>query len=424
MELKYGRGSIGFEPGPGVVGVVEPRPADVRPVEDLLKQSFASPIGQDRLRAVLRRNKPGDVVIIVSDITRKIANYEEILKFLVAELVDGGIDEKNITFVVALGTHRVHTAEENKRLYGALLDNFDFLDHDCRGDVVLVGKTSTGLEVSVNRRVEEADFVIATGRVDFHYLAGYSGGRKSVLPGVASYETIRRNHSKLVRNGVFVARGQGNIIAEEMAEAARLLGIDHLLNVVETPQRETSMVFCGDSESAFNRAVDCLIEQRRSILAEPADCAVVSAGGFPNDRDFYHTHKAMNLAMLCLKPRGTIVLAGECGDGVGNEPFARLMTENDLDALLHYPEERIEVGGHRAFLTAKILKDHRVYACTGLDPDTVRRMKFTPVQSIDQGIDGARSEHGNDMKMVVVPNGGAVLPVFGSPENKSSHTGG
>ncbi|UCD19334.1 MAG: nickel-dependent lactate racemase [candidate division WOR-3 bacterium] len=424
MDLKYGKGSIRFEPPPGMMGVVEPRTAEVRPVRVLLKESFSSPVGQAALGRALRRNKPGDVVIIVSDITRKISNYEEILSFLVAELVDAGVDEKNISFVVALGTHRRHTDSESSQLYGRLRDEFSFLEHDCHRDLVPLGQTSTGLEVSINRRVQEADFVIATGRVGFHYLAGYSGGRKSILPGVAAYETIRSNHSKLVRNGVFVGKREGNIIAEEMADAGRLLAVDFLLNVVEASDRETARIFCGHHEHAFDEAVKYLIRTRGSRIPELADCAIVSAGGYPGDRDFYHTHKAINLAMLCLNRHGSIILAGECAEGFGNEKFMELMLNNELNELIHHPEEKIEVGGHRAYLTAKILKDHRVYVCADLDPVILKRMKFTPVQNIQQGIDAVVRENGSDLKTLVVPDGAAVLPLFNGRKNVVFPTGG
>lgn len=401
---------MSFDPPPGLIGVAEPKIGEARPLDTLLKESFSKPVGLANLNKVLRGNKPRDVVIIVSDITRKIANYADILRFLVAELVDAGIDERNVSFVVALGTHRPHTAEENSLLYGKLCDDFAFLQHDCQHDFKRIGTTSTGLEVSVNRRVAEADFVIATGRIGFHYLAGFSGGRKSILPGVASYETIRNNHKKLVRNGVFVGRVENNIIAREMAEAADLFGIGYLLNVVETPDHKTEVIFCGHHTHAFDEAVDFFVSRRRSNIGELADCAIVSAGGYPNDKDFYHTHKAMNLAMLGLKDTGSIILVGQCVEGFGNERFMRLMRENNIDGLVEYPEEKIEVGGHRAFLTAKILKRHRVYACTDLDPAELKAISFTPIHNIQQGIDAVKKEQHNSFRTLIVPDGQAVLP--------------
>jgi nickel-dependent lactate racemase len=262
----------------------------------------------------------------------------------------------------------------------------------------------------VNRRVKEADFVIATGRVDFHYLAGFSGGRKSILPGVASYETIRNNHKKLVRSGVDIGCSDGNIIAQEMAEAAGLVGIDYLLNVVETPKRHIAQIFSGDPSGAFQEAVIFFTAARQVGIPVQADCVIVSAGGFPQDKNFYHTHKSINLAMHALTQSGSIILIGQCAEGFGNEKFMQLMLENELESLLHFPEEKIEVGGHRAFLTAKILKAHRVYALTDLDADIVRKIGFNPIQSIDEGVDAVKREQGDGLKTYVIPNGKAALP--------------
>jgi nickel-dependent lactate racemase len=412
MELRYGNGSIEIHTPPGFLGSIMPAVNAVNSVDVLLKESFMDPIGLVRLKHVVCKNKPGDVVIIVSDKTRNIANYAQILNFLVSELVDAGVDEKNIEFVVALGTHRAHTPQEDERIYGTLTRDFRFMQHDCHGDMVPVGKTSTGLDVAVNRRVQEADFVIATGRVDFHYFAGYSGGRKSVLPGIASYDTIRNNHKKLTRDGVWIAQLHGNIIAQEMAEAAGLLGIDFLLNVVETPDGNTARVFCGHNVRAFEEAVKYLSSTRRVVIGERADCVVVSAGGFPNDRDFYEAHKSMNLALSALKEEGSIILVGQCEEGFGNNQFMQLMLDHDLDSLLQFPEEKIEVGGHRAFVTARILKHHRVYALTGLDADMLRKIHFTPIQDIEQGLTTVGKERGAGFKTMVVPNGKTVLPLL------------
>ena len=424
MDLRYGRGRISIQTPPGFIGTVELRKRSVNPLDTLLKESILKPIRQIRFKELLRKNRPGDVVIIVSDKTRKIANYERILKFIVAELVDAGVDEKNVEFVVALGTHTAHSDEENRQLYGTLIDDFRFTQHDCHADLVSVGKTTTGLEVGVSRRVHGADFVIATGRVDFHYLAGYSGGRKSVLPGIAAYETIRGNHRKLMRGGVWVGQFEGNVIAQEMAEAGDLLGIDYLFNVVENPAGETEMLFAGHARHAFHEAVDCFSRARSVPIAEPADCVIVSAGGYPNDRDFYHTHKSMNLAMSALKNEGSIILVGQCEGGFGNERFMELMIDNKIDHLVDFPEEKIEVGGHRAFLTARILKQCRVFAMTDLDPEIVKKIHFVPVQSVEQAVGEVRKKYGAGMKTLVVPNGKAVLPVLNGRMKNSSSLGG
>lgn len=424
MDLRYGKGMISIKTPPGFLGSLEPRVSAVRSLDILLKERFCQPVGQVRLKELIRKNKPGDIVIIVSDKTRKIANYEQILRFMLGELVDAGIDEKHIEFVVALGTHHAHSDEENRHQYGKLVGAFRFTQHNCHSELVSLGKTTTRLDVQVSRRVHDADFVIATGRVDFHYLAGYSGGRKSVLPGIASYETIRNNHKKLMRQGVCVGQLDGNVIAQEMAEACDLLGIDYLINVVETPDGDTAQLFVGHQTHAFHEAVQYFSRARQVSIREPADCVIVSAGGYPNDRDFYHTHKSINLAMSALKENGSIILIGKCQGGFGNEKFMELMLGNKVDQLVDFPEEKIDVGGHRAFLTARILKRHRVFAVTDLDAEMVRKIHFVPVESVEQAIGEVMKTYGDGMKTIIVPNGKAVLPLLNGKMKNFKSLGG
>ena len=413
MKLKYGTSAITCNvPEKNLLAILEPKLDEPLKIEELLKSGITAPIGAPRLVKLLRRNRPKDFVILVSDISRSIANYQKILRFLIGEIVDAGVDEKNIHFIIAIGTHRLHTLEENKRLYGRLLDEFEFTFHNCHNELVRIGKTSTNLLVEVNRRAKEADFVILTGRVDFHYLAGFSGGRKSILPGISSYNTIRANHSKLCRPGVAIAELKNNIIAQELAEAAELFKPDYLVNVVETPTRKTSRVFFGNPRFAFEQAVEYFCTQRKQTITQPADAVLVSAGGYPYDKNFYNSHKSLNLAIRTLKPGGSIILIARCQEGIGNEKFLKLMQENNIDQLLDYPEDKIEVGGHRAFVTARILKEHKIYVLSELEPEIVKSIGFKPIIQLNDAIEEIKKESGNDYKLYIIPNGKTVLPVL------------
>ena len=413
MKLKYGENLINFEISrKNLLGELKPTNNSIKPLNNLLKDSILNPIGKPRLIDLLRKNKPTDLVIIVSDITRSIANYSKILKFLAEEIIDAGIDEKNIEFMVALGTHRKHTDEENKQLYGDLVSDFLFSFHDCHNNHVSIGKTNTDLEIQVNKRVRNADFVIATGRINFHYLAGFSGGRKAILPGISSYETIRRNHCKLRRNNVAFGQTQNNIISHEMDEASRLFGIDYLLNVVETTEKETERIFCGDSVLAFEQGVEFFRTKRISKISRKADCAIVAPGAYARDKTFFFSHKSINSAINAVKKGGAIILIAQCEQGFGNEKFLNYMLKNKLDELLGYPEEKIEIGGHRAFVTAKILKDYKVYVLSDLESKILSQMHFIPIKSLDDGIDQIRENYGEEFKAYILPDGQSVLPVI------------
>lgn len=413
MHFKFGTADIECSiPDHNVLGVIEPHRVQIRPYVELMKESLLDPIGKPRLRTMLRKDRPGDVVIIVSDRTRRIAHYAEILDLLIGELVDAGVDERNIEFLVALGTHRRHTDEENRHLYGDLLDAVKFSFHDCHKDLVNIGTTSTGLDVLVNERAYNAEFVIATGKIDFHYMAGYSGGRKAVLPGIAGYDTIRGNHCKLRRDGVVQGTIEGNVIAREMHEAAQLFGLDYLVNIVETPGNETCGIFCGDPFGAFEQGLATFKKQRFVTVPQRADCAFVSGGGDPGDRTFYVGHKVINNVIPVVKPGGVVVLIAQCAQGVGNDAFLRFLSDRTVDDLLCAPEHMITIGGHRAYQTARLLRDYTIIVVSDIKEKVLSSMKFNVVSNISAALDQVKDRAGNDFTCYVVPDGHTVMPVM------------
>lgn len=415
MRLKFGITDIECTlPDKNVLGIIEPRRPSIRPYDELLKQSLLDPIGKPRLKTMLRKNRPGDVVIIVSDKTRQIAHYREVLDLLIGEIVDSGVDERAIECIIALGTHRRHTEEENQRVYGDLLEKVKFSFHDCHKDLVRIGAVSTGLEVFVNKRAHDADFVIATGKIDFHYMAGFSGGRKAVLPGIAGYDTVRANHCKLKRDGVALGSVQGNIIAQEMHEAALLFGLDYLMNVVETPDHETCGILCGDSVQAFEHGVSVFREHRVIPVSGPADCAIVSSGGDPGDRYFYGGHKALDNVVPVVKSGGRIILVAQCGKGMGNEEFHSLLSEHTVDDLLCASEEGITIGGHRAYHTARLLHGYTIIVISDLDQKEILNIHFKAAPDLAAAIEQVKNHSGDNFTCYVVPNGHTVLPVIHS----------
>lgn len=412
MRLNFGAKSIDVTlPDQNVLGIIEPQRPMVQPYDVLVKESLLNPIGKDRLSTLLHKNRPGDVVIIVSDRTRSIEHYDGILKLLVGELVDNGVDEKNIECLVALGTHCPHTIDENNEVYGDLTQSVQFSMHDCHNNLMSVGLTSTGLDVQVNKRATEADFVIATGKIDFHYMAGFSGGRKAVLPGIAGFDTIQGNHCKLKRDGVMQGRVEGNIIAREMHEAAELFGLDYLVNMLETADKETCGVVSGDPIHAFDQGCALFKQQRCVPVQRVADCAIVSAGGSKGDQTFYVGHKTLNNIARIVKPGGFIVLVAQCAQGVGNDAFRQLLSERTVDDLLCTPEHEIRIGGHRAYHTARVLRDYNVIVVTDLNEKILADMKFTVVSNIATAVNRVKEHNGENFTCYVVPDGHTVMGV-------------
>ncbi len=408
FDFSYGSGKVVVEvPDRNVLGVLDdPKSAEAigiaGSVQELTQQALLAPVGAAPLRQLLKVKRHGYVVIIVSDISRNINNYEKILDILAGEIVESGVDEKRIEFIIALGTHRLHTAEEQRELYGALIDKFRFTFHDCRQNLRSVGKISTGLEVFVNERVAGADVRISTGRISYHYLAGFSGGPKSILPGVAGYDTIRANHAKLLRPGVEIGRLENNVVSAEITQAADLVGVDYSLNVIEA-SRKTIWLKAGSPAAVFQSGAGYYRKRFAFPVREKADCVLTSAGG--DDQDLFGAHKILNLARGFVKPGGSIVLFAEAARGVGNRQFADYLSRHRPDDLLRFPEENIEVGGHRAFVTARILKDYKVYVLSSLNHAILKSLSFSPVSDAQEVLSEIRKNHGDGFKAYLNPSG-------------------
>jgi len=399
-------------------------------IREEIKKVLENPIGSEPLKEIVGKIKPNNLVIIVEDITRPNPDYQEILDSLIEELRIAGVADEKIKFVIAYGTHRHHHPEENKRIYGeALLKRFQFIDHNPDADdLVSVGKISTGNELLINKHVAQADFLIATGNIEPHSFAGYGGGRKAILPGVSGRETITRNHAKVVRKGVEIGKLEGNPINEEMLEAARRVAKARpffILNVIRNAKKEVVSVVAGDFEKAFSEGIKIAERIYTVSVPQKAEVAISSCGGYPKDINFYQAQKTLTASAEVTKDSGTIppqyrhcggtiVLLAECRDGVGQPVFEKWLRKHHLEEILHKNEEDIEVEGHRAYLTAKILKKCEVIVISSLAKELVEEMHFTYKKDLNDALSYLKKKHGDNFKAYIIPNGAAILPIVKS----------
>lgn len=419
IELKYGESTQVLKlDEKNVLQVLElpPLREKITNLREKIKKVLENPTGSEPLKEIVEKTKPNNLVIIVEDITRPNPDYQEILDSLIEKLKIAGLPDEKIKFVIAYGTHRYHRAEENKKLYGeALLNRFQFINHNPDADdLVSLGKLSTGNELLVNKYVAQADFLIATGNIEPHSFAGYSGGRKAILPGVSSRKTITKNHAKVVRKGVEIGKIKDNPIHEEMLESARRVANTKpffILNVIRNDKKEIVSVVAGDFEQAFSKGIK--IAERIYTVSVPQRTEVVisSCGGFPKDINLYQAQKTLTASAEVVKEGGTIILLAECGDGVGQPVFEKWLRKHRLEEILHKKEESIEVEGHRAYLTAKILKKCEVVVISSLSKELVEEMHFTYKKDLDDTLNHLRKKHGNNFKAYIIPNGAAILPV-------------
>jgi lactate racemase len=325
IRLKYGRGEVTFSLPAGqiyfeVVGKDYPAVSDI---PGAIQSALERPIDSPPLGELLR---PTDkVAITVSDITRSWQRMDLVLPTLFETISRASIPDENVSILVVVGGHRQNTREEIELLCGAeVCRRVNVVNHNARdlSNMVYLGKTSRGTEVSVNRVAAEADKIILTGGIIYHYMVGYGGGRKSVIPGMSSIRTIQQNHlwamgrelgSGSNRNAVS-GKTRGNECHEDMMEIAGFVKPDFIVNVVPNAEGEYAGIFAGNWVSAWQEGTKLVDEIYGVEIPALADIVIASAGGSPKDINLYQAGKTMDNASYAVKKGGAVIVVSECPD--------------------------------------------------------------------------------------------------------------
>ncbi len=410
LQLPYGEKTVPFSiPERNLLGVVEGKKAPVIGLAEAFKRAWESPIGIDDPAEVFH---PGEsVVLVVTDHTRSTPT-REILP-LIWERISSRVRRNDVTIIVATGTHRSPTEEELEAMLGDLRREFRVVIHDCDRNHIEIGRSARGTPILINRLVAEADRVVTLGHIGMHYYAGYSGGRKNILPGVAGRETIEVNHAQLTDPHCEGCVYQENPISEEMSEAAKLVGVDFIVDCVFDAHGRVAKVVVGDVEEAHavGRAFwDSLFQVK---VQERADLVIVSAGGHPKDIDLYQAYKALYNAGKAVKEGGMILLVAACPDGVGNDLFEdwvmRCERPDDVFGILE--EEGFKLGGHKAVYLAKDLARAQIALVSEMEDDLVRRFFLTPIIDPNEAVALARERFGEGFRALVMPHGADTFPL-------------
>jgi nickel-dependent lactate racemase len=345
VRLEYGRTGLDLALPPGrAVTVVEQAPCDAVPdVATAVRQALAAPVGSPPLAELARGRR--DACILVSDSTRPVPNAA-LLPPLLAALVAAGMPPSAIRVLIATGLHRPNEGAEIAALLGpdvparCAVENHDWRREE---DHVELGVTTDGVPADVDRRYLDADLKIATGLIEPHLLAGYSGGRKAVCPGICSLRTLRHVHGAETighpkgRPGVL----DGNPFHRAALDVAGMAGMDFLLNVTLNRAREVTGVFAGDMVKAHEAGVAFCDTYTKRRVGEPFDVVVATGAGDPLDRTFYQSVKGAAAAAEIVKPGGTILLVARCGEGAGSEDFLRVLgcapDWRSVDRQIHSP---------------------------------------------------------------------------------------
>jgi nickel-dependent lactate racemase len=419
INLRYGNISFPCHwPGAQVLSAVPPLPALERSA--LINAALDAPFGSPPLEEIVH---PGETVAIVtSDITRYTGS-EHYLPILVERLNGCGVDVGDIVIVIALGIHRKQSQSEHRKILGPLYGRISVCDHECDNParLVTIGQTTGGIPVTVNRRVVEADRVIVTGTAGFHYFAGFGGGRKGLVPGVASRETCMATHFAVFRPASVGGRDPGattgvlagNPVHEALLEAARMIAPDFLLNTVLSPEKEILEVFCGDLETAHLAACAKVRDLYAVPLDAAADLAIVSCGGHPKDINFIQAHKALDYGVRALRPGGTLVLLAACPDGFGNPTFFDWFRHQDLGSFEAALRQGYEINGQTAYATLAKARAFRVILVSELGEVETGAMGMEKGVDLEAAL--ALAREGRPQRCVIIPDGGTVVPMIIAP---------
>jgi nickel-dependent lactate racemase len=322
--------------------------------------------------------------------------------------------------MVALGLHAPLDKEQLvKKLGKKIVEDYTVLNHNPE-QTVRLGTTSFGTPVEVNTKLAEADFRISTGFVEPHFFAGFSGGRKSIAPGVSSAAAIRHNHRFEMISNPKARAGllKGNPIHEDMVEQAKIAKLDFIVNVLLNAKKQITHVFAGNPWQAHEQA--CEIERKIAgvELDHKVDITVVTNGGYPLDLDFYQTCKGIDAAAGITRDGGIIIAVSSCFQGLGPDSFieahACARTPREVLQILENTK-KTNVGWQNQIL-ARAQLNHEVFLYSDMDPEIVRQMMVTPVDSIEQGVAKAIEKLGENAEIAVIPEGPLVLPVLKSSE--------
>ena len=399
-----------------VIGVIEGN--DVKPLEDIegaLVSALDNPIESKSLYDIA--SKASSIVLVISDMTRFWMRQDIIVPLIVRYLVEKcGKDYSDLGIVIATGTHVGGSEDDLRTLVTSdIFDKVKTVNHDCRADdLVYLGTTSYGTPVKVNKAAAEADLVICLGAATYHVMAGFGGGRKSILPGIAGLETIKHNHAYSLAPDKFITNPEigngvldGNPLNEDMLEAAAMMKNLFMITLVTDAEFRLASIFAGHWRKSWEAACDEVRRIYTVPIKEKADVVITSCGGFPKDESLYQGTKAVDNVISALKDGGTLILLLEGRNGGGSpdyfdwiKPLVNGTFEKEL-------RENFTVGGYIFFLNCEQASRFNILMYSSIPAETVKPMGIKAYDDLDKLLSDVDLE---GKSIYVIPTGSTVLP--------------
>jgi len=411
IQIPYGKSHIPVQiPDHNVLGVFHPNAVDIGSEQDTVLQALEHPLDSPSFPDFLRDAR--DILIIVNDATRPTPTAK------VLEIIHDQVQDVNANFIIATGNHRGPTEEEFNFIFGPLYESFrDRIHvHDASRDdeMVYLGSCKSGTEMYINRLGVEAHKLVVISSVEPHYFAGYTGGRKSFLPGIASYRTIEQNHKNAILPEARLMGLKGNPVHEDMIDALNVIRDKEIFSIQTVLDRERRIyaASAGDIHTSFEAAIEKANEVFAVKVPEKADI-VVSVAPYPMDIDLYQSQKALETGKLALKEGGILIMVSKCRMGIGDRIFMDLLTSaGSAEAIMDRIAEGYVLGYHKAAKIAEINLWAEMWAKTDLPPQTIESVHMRPVDDLQEALDSALELKGKTAKVLVLLDGSITVPII------------
>ena len=412
VELAYGRGVVTFTCDEQF-SIISGQATSQTPLTDLaIGEALDSPIGSPPLDEII--DSEDSVLLVVSDATRATGSAQ-VVNLLVRRLVQIGVSPSRMAVIFATGIHRrVSEREQVELLTPFIVQRLKLVEYDAYDSAKLTsfGETESGVAVELSSALREYSRVIVIGGINFHYFAGFTGGRKSICPGLAAAKTIEATHMLALdfetgarRAGVGTALLDGNAVHEACDRVAQLVSPAFSVNTIVGSQKRIVNLFCGDWRFAHRAACEHYLEQNSVNLSGKRDVVIASCGGSPYDINLIQAHKALDMASYACNDGGTIVLLAQCVDGLGRLDFMKWFDSADSRALADRLRSEYEVNGQTAWALLRKAETYRVHLISELPDEQVNRMRMVPARSLTEALESVRDASG-----YIMPRGATVLP--------------
>jgi nickel-dependent lactate racemase len=411
IQVPYGKDTVSVEiPEDNLAGIVKPNEVILGDEKETIFNAIENPINSKSFSDFLSDAR--DVLVIVNDGTRPTPTAK------ILDIIHEKFHEKDIKFIVATGVHRAPSEEELEFIFGKHLhyirNQIHIHDAKREEDMVFIGKSKNGTKMYVNKLGVEAHKIVIISSVEPHYFAGYTGGRKSFLPGIASYKTIEQNHKYAMRPESQPLVLSGNPVNEDMEDAILTISDKEIFAIMTVLDRNQNIyaASAGHIKDSFHAAITKAKEVFAVSVEEKADI-VVTVAPYPMDIDLYQSQKAIENGKVALKEGGIMILVSKCRDGIGDKAFFDLLaSSSDAKEVLTTIEMGYKLGYHKAARIVEASKKGEIWAVSDIDNESIKKAFMKPYPSVQEAVDAAILQKGESAKVLFLMDGSITVPLI------------